>query len=48
MDKKKFIPLEIEITWFDTEDVITTSTISTSEPYEESSNPTDNEFNENL
>jgi len=32
MEKKKFIPPEIEITWFDTEDVITTSG-------EESSNP---------
>lgn len=45
MDKKKFIPLEIEITWFDTEDVITTSTESTDE---ENSNPENNEFSESL
>ena len=42
MDKKKFIPPEIEITWFDTEDVITTSTD------EENSNPENNEFSESL
>ena len=42
MDKKKFIPTEIEITWFDTEDIITTSN------GEESSNPDENVIHDDL
>lgn len=41
MDKKKFIPPELEITWFETEDIITTSD-------EEDNPPKGNEIHDDL